>query len=93
MLKSYQEKYVDDLVILGINQGDTEKRITDFVEKNGYAWNQIMQKEYNLVEKFSVAGYPTKLLIDPEGKIIHRQLGDEGGILDLLDQRLSGESS
>ncbi|MEM8891698.1 MAG: TlpA disulfide reductase family protein [Bacteroidota bacterium] len=93
MLKSYQEKYENELVIVGINQGDTGNRITDFVKKHGYVWTQIMQQEYGLVEKFSVAGYPTKLLIDPEGKIIHRQLGDEGGILEVLDQRLSGESS
>ncbi|MDW3652837.1 MAG: TlpA disulfide reductase family protein [Bacteroidia bacterium] len=92
-IKSYQEKYADDLVVVGINQGDSEKRIKDFVAKNEYAWTQIMEKEADLVAKFSVAGFPTKLLIDPEGEIIHRQLGNEGGILEVLDKRLSGENS
>ena len=91
-IKTYQQKYAEDLVVLGINQGDSQKRIKDFVAKNEYSWTQIMEQEADLVAKFSVAGFPTKLLIDPEGKIIHRQLGNEGGILEVLDERLSDES-
>ena len=85
-VKEYGDKYADKLTILGINSGDTKEKMVNFLNKNGYDWQQVMSGKDtdNLVLKFNVAGFPTKFIIDPEGKILHRYLGNsEKAFVDL----------
>jgi thiol-disulfide isomerase/thioredoxin len=89
-VKEYADKYSDKLTVLGINSGDTKERMVDFLKKNGYDWQQIMSGKDtdNLVLKFNVAGFPTKFIIDPEGKIIQRYLGSGEKAFEKLDELL-----
>jgi len=92
-VKKYSEKYKDKLVIIGIDSGDTKDRIIDFVTKNDYNWLQLMSKKGtgpdNFVAKFNVNGFPTKFIIDPEGKIIGRYIGGSEEAFVLLDKLLN----
>ena len=89
-LKKYSKKYADKLTILGINSGDTKDKIIDFVKKNNYNWQQVMsgKDSDNLVLKFNVAGFPTKFIIDPDGKILYRFTGDSEKSFAKLDELL-----
>ncbi|NVK53752.1 MAG: AhpC/TSA family protein [Flavobacteriaceae bacterium] len=89
-VKKYSEKYADKLTVLGINSGDTKEKIIDFINKKGYQWPHLMSgKEVdNLVLKFNVSGFPTKFIIDPNGKILHRYLGSSEAAFDKLDELL-----
>ncbi|WP_282134096.1 TlpA family protein disulfide reductase [Seonamhaeicola maritimus] len=91
-VKAYSEKYKDKLVIIGIDSGDTKDRIMNFVAKNDYKWLQLMSKKGigsdNFVAKFNVNGFPTKFIIDPEGKIIGRYVGGSEEAFNLLDEVL-----
>ena len=89
-VKEYQEKYKNELVVLGINSGDTKEQIKAFVEKNGYDWKQILTGKgtEDLVLKLNVAGFPTKFILNPEGKIIQRFVGDTVEAFDKLDEIL-----
>ena len=42
----------------------------------------------DFVLKFNVAGFPTKFIIDPEGKILHRFVGDSEESFTVLDSLL-----
>lgn len=89
-VKEYANKYADKLTILGINSGDTKEKMVGFLKKNGYDWQQIMSGKDtdNLVLRFNVAGFPTKFIIDPEGKILYRFLGDSAESFAKLDELL-----
>lgn len=89
-VKKYSEKYADKLTVLGINSGDTKEKIKDFIAKKGYKWKHLMsgKEADNLVLKFNVSGFPTKFIIDPEGKILHRYLGSSETAFDKLDELL-----
>lgn len=89
-VKSYQEKYVDKLTILGVNQGDTKDKIAKFITPNNYTWTHLMdgKGDANFVFKFNVAGFPTKFIIDPEGKILHRFVGNGEEAFTVLDELL-----
>ena len=78
-VKEYQEKHKDKLTVLGINQGDTKEKIDKFITPNGYNWTHLMdgKGDANFVFKFNVAGFPTKFIVDPKGKILHRFIGNE----------------
>lgn len=91
-VKEYKEKYKDELVILAINSGDTKQKIIDFIKPKGYDWMQLMSKrgdgEDNFVSKFNINGFPTKFIIDPEGKILHRYVGNAEESFEKLDELL-----
>lgn len=89
-VKAYQEKYVDKLTILGVNQGDTKDKIAKFITPNNYTWTHLMdgKGDANFVFKFNVAGFPTKFIIDPEGKILHRFVGNGEEAFTVLDELL-----
>lgn len=88
-LKEFQEKHKDKLVILGINSGDTIEKAKKFLDENGYAWQQLFSSKEsnddNFVNRFNVQGFPTKLIIDPEGKIVKRYLGSGDDAFTLME--------
>lgn len=88
----YQKKYEGQLVVVGINSGDKKDRIQKFVAEKGYGWQQLMnQRESatdNFVTRFNVIGFPTKFIIDPEGKIVKRFLGGGEEAFKLLEDLL-----
>jgi thiol-disulfide isomerase/thioredoxin len=89
-VKAYSEKYKDKLVILGINSGDTKDKIDKFITPNGYTWTHLMdgKGDANFVFKFNVAGFPTKFIIDPEGKVLNRFVGNGEEAFAVLDSLL-----
>lgn len=54
------------------------------IEEDGLTWTQILNDEgaetCDLVKLYCVQGFPTKVLIDPEGTIVTRELGINGNI-------------
>jgi hypothetical protein len=89
-VKEYSLKYAKKLTVLGVNSGDTKEKIIDFINPKGYDWQQVLSGKDtdDLVLKFNVAGFPTKFIIDPEGKILHRFLGNSEEAFVELDKLL-----
>ena len=89
-VKEYQEKYADQLVVVGVNNGDTIEEIKEFTEPKGYDWLQIKDKDdtQDLVLKLNVAGFPTKFVLSPEGEILYRFVGNTEAAFDALDELL-----
>ncbi len=91
-VSEYAKKYKDKLEILGVNSGDSKKKMTDFLEKNNYKWQQILnvrgESADNFVLKFNVTGFPTKFIIDPEGKIVKKYVGSGEEAFELLEELL-----
>jgi peroxiredoxin len=57
--------------ILGIDKGDSLEVVREYVEKHGVSWRQIMQDDDGpIIKRYRVIGYPTFILIDPEGTIL-----------------------
>lgn len=67
-------------------QEQAEKMWKAAVEKDGLTWTNLLNNETNMqqdvVAMYSVEGYPTQILLDPQGKIIARWLGAAGVQLD-----------
>ncbi|MBD0832574.1 TlpA family protein disulfide reductase [Aestuariibaculum sediminum] len=72
-IKEYYQKYSDkNFVVVGVNSGDAVPKWKKTVEDNGYNWEHIQTtSENNLLVPFNVTSFPTKILIDPAGKIIY----------------------
>lgn len=54
------------------------------IDEDRLTWTQILnnegQEECDMVRSFSVKAFPTKILIDPQGKIVERYVGGGQGI-------------
>ena len=84
-LKELYQKYKDDVVFVSVAEEQTkdiEKARANWrkaVETDGLTWTQILNNEdkdrCNLVNLYHVTSFPTKILIDPEGKIAARWSG------------------
>lgn len=92
-VKEFAEKYEGKLEILGVNSGDTPERMNNFLVKNGYEWQQVMSQDGdspdNFVIRYNVQGFPTKFILDPEGKILKRYLGSGEEAFELLESLLN----
>lgn len=85
-LKDLYAKYHDKgLEIIGIAQeqeispGDSRAAWIEAIRTDGLPWLQILNNEdiheQNIVSEYGITAFPTKLLLDKEGKIVLRLIG------------------
>ncbi len=77
-------KYKDDPNVKFVfvdtwEQGDEKKKnAQEFITKNKYSFDVLMDNEDKVVNQFKVDGIPTKFVIDKEGKIRFKAVGFDG---------------
>ena len=80
-LKSLYETYQNDgFTVVGISLDRDIETLTDFIEEREMEWPQIYIEdgwEGEVPRLFNVSGIPRMYLLDPEGKIIARDLRGE----------------
>ena len=70
-IKEISEAYSDSLVVVSISL-DPEKLWKDYVTKeklSGYQWNELAELESGLAMCYQVNGYPSYVLIAPDGRV------------------------
>ena len=78
-MKKIYEKYQGKLEIVGIDCNDTEEKWKAAVEKHGINWINVInskEKDKDLTTMFNVNGFPTKLILSPEGTILKIVVGE-----------------
>lgn len=72
-LKELTQKYGDKLAIIGIDCRDSQERWREAVAKYELTWTNLYNNcegESNpLLESYAVQGFPTKVIVDPQGII------------------------
>lgn len=90
-MKEYLDKYKTKMDIVGVAQesdnGDRWKKF--LTDKPEYQWHHVLSRaNEDYILKFGVAGFPTKIIVDPEGKIVGRFVGEDDAIYKKLDEIL-----
>ena len=77
-MKAFGAKHAGKLVLIGIAQ-DSEKNWRDYLGRSSWDWKQVLtgKGEEDFVLQYNVQGFPTKILIDPNGKILKRSVGED----------------
>lgn len=84
-LLEYYEKHKDKLNIVGV-ANDQYQSWKTFLDKNKYTWVQILdQNSPKLVDILNIKVYPTKFLLDPNGKVIMIFMDSNEQIWEALD--------
>ena len=81
-LKELVERHKDDsFALIGINTGDSPKAYREGVEEYGVTWLSAYQGDKApIADLYKVRGYPTYVLIGPDGKILGK--GHDGKAYD-----------
>ena len=85
-MKKYYEKYGKQLEIVGIDCGDTEEKWKEAVKKYELPWIGVYNTQAaDIPAMYAVSGYPTKVVIDPDGKIVKTVVGESPEFYELID--------
>ena len=86
-MKEYYNKYKGKFEILGIDCNDSEQDWKDAVKEHELPWLHVYNTpDSQLLETYNIEGFPTKIIIDPDGKIVKTIVGEDPEFYTLLDQ-------
>lgn len=86
-MKKYYEKYAGKFEILGVDCNDTEEKWKNAVEKYELPWLHVYNpRNSSVLEDYGVTGFPTKIVISPEGKITKVIVGEDPAFYTYLDE-------
>ncbi|MBP3252414.1 MAG: AhpC/TSA family protein [Prevotella sp.] len=86
-MKRYYEKYKGKFEILGIDCNDTEAKWRAAVEKYQLPWLHVYNpRDSRLLEDYGIQGFPTKIILSPEGKIVKTIVGEDPAFYTQLDE-------
>nr|WP_320120421.1 TlpA disulfide reductase family protein [uncultured Marinifilum sp.] len=78
-MKKFRDEHADRLQIVGVAKDDNVEKVQKCMEKKGMNWPNILvgKGEQDFVAKYNVQGFPTKILLDRNGKILLRSVGEK----------------
>ena len=86
-MKEYYAKYAGKFEILGIDCRDTPEAWRVAVKTHQLPWKHVyMPNESSLLETYGIQGFPTKIIIAPDGTIANTFIGESEEFYDTLDQ-------
>ena len=89
-MKEYYAKYPGKFEILGIDCNDTEEKWKTAVKKHELPWLHVYcPKTSTLLSDYGITGFPTKIIIGPDGKIVKTIVGEDPSFYTLLDELFS----
>ena len=86
-MKEYYQKYKGKFEILGIDCNDTPEKWKAAVKKHELPWlNVYNPRESKLLADYAIQGFPTKILVGPDGKIVKTIVGEDPAFYTMLDE-------
>lgn len=84
-LKDAYKQYGDKIVIIGIDCNESEDDWRAGVEKHQIPWIQLYNgNDKAIYEAYNIEGFPTKAIINPEGKLVNLTTGEDPAFFDQL---------
>ena len=88
-MKEAYSKYKEKMEILGIDCNDSEEDWRSAVSKHQLPWLQVRCPEdqmESLGNAYQIEGFPTKVVIDPKGKVVKVVVGEDPAFYTYLDE-------
>ena len=84
-LKDAYKKYGDKIVVIGIGCNEPEADWRGGVERHQLPWINVYNgNDKALYEAYNITGFPTKAIINPEGKLVDLTTGEDPSFFDRL---------
>lgn len=86
-MKEYYQKYAGKFEILGIDCNDPEEKWKAAVEKYDLPWLHVYNpRDSKVLEQYEIQGFPTKIIVGPDGKIVKTIIGEDPAFYAFLDE-------
>lgn len=86
-MKNYYNKYKGKFEILGIDCNDTEAKWKEAVAKHELPWLHVYNpRDSKVLSDYGIQGFPTKIVVGPDGKIVKTIVGEDPAFYTLLDE-------
>lgn len=90
-MKAYYAKYAGKFEIVGVDCGDTEERWKAKVAELELPWIHVYypkgdENAPKVLSLYQVQGFPTKILVGPDGKIVKVVIGEDPAFYTFLDE-------
>lgn len=86
-MKEYYQKYAGKFEILGIDCNDSEEKWKEAVKKYELPWLHVYNpRDSKVLEQYEIEGFPTKIIVGPDGKIVKTIIGEDPAFYTLLDE-------
>lgn len=86
-MKRYYEKYNGKFEILGVDCRDTEEKWKEAVKKYELPWLHVYNpKSSTVLSDYAIQGFPTKIIIGPDGRIVKTFAGENSSFYTFLDE-------
>lgn len=87
-MKEYYSKYQDKIEFVSIDCNDTRQAWLKAIDKYELNWINLFTENQEIVDKYGVEGFPTKIIINKEGGVAYRTTGEVDDFYDTLDKLL-----
>ena len=86
-MKEYYQKYSDKIEFVGIDCREPQEAWKAGVEKYALEWTNLYNGyDQSLIVEYGIQGYPSKIIISPDGKVVEAFLGEEPALYEKLDE-------
>ena len=86
-MKEYYQKYAGKFEILGVDCNDTDAKWKAAVQKHQLPWLHVYNpRGSKVLSDYGVTGFPTKVLVGPDGKIVKTIVGEDPSFYTFLDE-------
>ena len=86
-MKEYYKKYSGKFEIIGIDCNDPVEKWKAAVANYDMPWKHVYNpKGSRLAQQYGVQGYPTKIIIDPQGRVDKVVVGEDPAFYTYLDE-------
>ncbi|HET6557982.1 MAG TPA: TlpA disulfide reductase family protein [Prolixibacteraceae bacterium] len=85
-MKQFFDQYKDQVEFISIACNDAQKTWEEAIKKYEMNWVNLLNPDDKLTVAYGIKAYPTKLIIDPEGKVIGKYRGQENDFYTKLDK-------
>lgn len=69
LMNSLQEKFGDEIVIIGISD-EQEEKVTRYIESNGIQYHMAVDAQARMKDKLGIWGIPHVIIVEPGGYVI-----------------------
>lgn len=92
-MRDLRKRYAKDsaFMIIGVSSDSDQAKWKDFIEKNGMAWPQYLDRDHHVQRAFDVRAFPTYILIDHEGIVRFRNISTSWERTGALDDAIKKE--
>lgn len=93
-MKEFRDKHAGVVEIVGIAQDENVQKWASVIQSNQMNWPNVMNGRdgVDYVAMFNVQGFPTKILLGPDGEILHRESGEREAFYEVVEKFISSKA-